>query len=171
MRLLPALAAALFAVVGGGGSAAEDAGQPEVFAAVFELRDEQGQDDGYYCSPDLPDDAICLGSSILIQKGVLVRYLGEKPPANDPKIRKARGADVYGKYVRFRMIGRHAAMQVEPGRYVAVLEPTENGYLFVQWKEALTHGRPCLPGYIVEHYGSRLSLPVVPEEPGGSVCF
>ena len=54
MRLLPALAAALFAVVGGGGSAADDAEQPEVFAAVFELRDEPGEDDGFYCSPAQP---------------------------------------------------------------------------------------------------------------------
>lgn len=171
MRLFPVLAAAMFAASATGATDTEESDEPEVFAAVFELHDDPAEYDGYYCPPDPDENSICLGASILIQKGEIVRYLGAEPPRNHALLRKARGGDVYGDYLRFRMIAGHSVSRVLPGRFVAVLEPTANGYVFVQWKEDMTHGRPCLPSFVVAHYGDRLDLSSGSEKADGSVCF
>jgi len=52
--------------------AAQDA-QPDVFAAIIDVWPLDGEYDGYHCPLDLAEDEICLGSSILIQKGGLAR--------------------------------------------------------------------------------------------------
>ena len=170
-RLAASFATLALAAGAAGPLSAEGNDEPEVFAAVFELHDDPAEYDGYYCPPAPDENSICLGASILIQKGEVVRYLGAEPPADAPMIRKARGGDVYGDYLRFRMITGHAVKRVLPGRFVAVLEPTDNGYIFVQWKEGLSHGRPCLPDFVVEHYGDRLDLSTGSEKTDGSVCF
>ena len=144
--------------------------EPDVFAAFIELRDENAEYDGDYCPPTTNKNEICLGSSILIQKGTILRILSGKAFPDDSRIKLASGEDERGEFVRFRFIAGHASIRARGGRHLAVLEPTDEGYVFLQWKRSNTNGQPCFPKALMEHYGDRLNIEVGETTESGTRC-
>lgn len=141
-----------------------------VYPAIIEIWPLDGEYDGYYCPPDPEGDDICLGASILIQKGSLSRLIGECISRADPRLQGAVRRDVDGQYMRFRMIGGHAARRIAAGRYLAVIEPTEQGYVYVQWRAPYSGGRACFPAELMAHYGDRLGLAGAAASADGQTC-
>ena len=150
--------------------AAQEA-EPQVYAAIIDIWPLDGEYDGYYCPPDPEGDAICHGASILIQKGGLDQIISPGLSRTDPRLHAASDRDTDGQYLRFRMIGGHAARRIADGRYLAVLEPTAASYIYVQWRAAYTGGLACFPADVMAHYGDRLALTGAQANEAGELCF
>lgn len=109
---------------------------------------------GYYCPPPGPDereeDYICLGADLVEGPATVVRYLSPRPEGwRDP-----------GPRPRIRFIGGHAVRSVDAGRQLAILEQTDNGYLWRVWSTSVDRGWACFPDQIVSSFRltSRLGL-------------
>lgn len=109
---------------------------------------------GYWCPQPGPDesedDYICLGASLVEGPATIVRYLSPRPEGwRDP-----------GPHLRVRFIGGHAVRYVDAGRQVAILEQTDQGYLWRSWSTSVDNGRACFPDTIVSSFRltSRLRL-------------
>jgi hypothetical protein len=151
--------------------AADSIAPAKVYAAIVRLEPQNGKYDGYYCQSDDDENSICLGASILIQRGSIERYIGARPDLKNPWIKAANLADVDGSYVRLRMIAGHAQRRVSAGRYLAVVEPTDKGYYFLQWYEKVRETAGCFPKNVVEHYGARLQLQQLKPDADGGRCL
>ena len=111
-----------------------------VILALIET--ERGYPNGdWYCEPDPDPESICLGASIVIHPGSVVREYGGSANV-DPVWRAAK----------FKQIGAHAVRWVEGGRWLAVIEQTDGDYYYIQWKTDASHGRFCLPQTVIDHY-------------------
>jgi hypothetical protein len=156
------------------GQAADPLPIEKVYAAIVSIEPRDGEYDGYYCPPEDPNDegeTICLGASILIQRGAIEGFIGARPDKSDPWIKAAHRTDVDGAYVRLRMIAGHARRRVPAGRYLAVLEPTDKGYFYLQWYESVREAKGCFPSHLVEHYGARLELQQLKPATDGGRCI
>lgn len=143
----------------------------DVYPAIIDIWPLDGEYDGYYIPADVDCSVtICLGDSILIQKGSLDRVIAGNLNRGDPRLRAARGRDTDGQFLRFRMIGGHAARRIAEGRYLAVIEPTDQGYVYVQWREEYSGGRACFPADVMAHYGDRLHLGDARSGADGETC-
>jgi hypothetical protein len=143
----------------------------DVYAAIIEIWPLKGEYSGSYWPPGCDEEgAICLGANVLIQKGGIERFVGAPLSRADRRLRSAQGRDADGSYVRLRLIAGHARIRVPPGRYVAVLEPTDEGYVFVQWRGSLRGTRACFPRETLQHYGDRLLLTLGPPDGEGRRC-
>ena len=142
----------------------------DVFPAIIDVWPLDGEYDGYYCPPDPEGEFICLGASILIQKGSLLRLIGDSLSRSDPRLATAGRRDADGQYIRFRMIGGHAMRRIPAGRYLAVIEPTDQGYVYVQWRQPYSGGRACFPADVMAHYGTRLGLAGATAGADGETC-
>jgi hypothetical protein len=143
----------------------------EVFAAIISIKPGDGEYSGYYCAPFQDENDICLGASILIQRGSVDRYIGNLPDRRDPRLKSARRSDVDGAYFRIKMIGGHAMRRIRPGRYLAIVEPTNDGYFFAQWYESYSETKGCFPEEVVDHYNKRLSFDRLKLREDGSRCL
>lgn len=111
-----------------------------VILALIET--ERGYPNGdWYCEPDPDPESICLGASIVIHPGAVVREYGGSANV-DPGWRAAK----------FKQIGAHAVRWVEGGRWLAVIEQTDADYYYIQWKTDAGNGRFCLPQMLIDHY-------------------
>ena len=142
-----------------------------VFAAIITIEPGDGEYAGYYCPPPESEDEICLGASILIQRGTIDRFLGNHPVSTDPRMKKAWRSDVDGSYYRMKLIGRHAMRRFPAGRYLAILEPTDDDHIFVQWKYSFGDSKGCFPKYTVDHYASRISFDRLKLREDGRRCL
>jgi hypothetical protein len=95
-----------------------------------------------WCPPDTNwETDICLGASIVIARGRIVRILGASENV-DPKWRSRK----------FKAIGGHAIRYMEGGRALAVIEQTDQDYYYVQWTTETKNNRFCLPQSMIDHY-------------------
>ena len=153
------------------GVARADAQREQVYAAVITIEPRDGESNGdYYCPPPESEDDICFGATLLIQRSQIERYIGSRPKSGDPWIKAAQRFDVDGAYFRLKLIGGHAMRRIPAGHYLAVLEPTDKDYIFVQWYERLDRRRTCFKKDLIEHYGARLTLPIGPPDKDGARC-
>ncbi|GAA0277687.1 hypothetical protein GCM10009127_18150 [Alteraurantiacibacter aestuarii] len=161
----------LSALLAASAAQAQDQAESDVYAVVIEIWPLDGEPNGYYCPPDQGEDVICLGASILVQKGGLERAISQDFSRTDPRVHAATTRDVDGRYIRFRMIGGHAWRRIPNGRYLAVIEPTAQNYIYVQWYEGQSGDRACFPDEVIAHYGDRLDLPEMLSDHAGRTCF
>lgn len=112
-----------------------------VILALIET--ERGFPNGdYYCPPDIDwETEICHSASIVIHPGEVIRRYGASDNV-DPKWRAAK----------FKQIGAHAVRWVEGGRWLAVIEQTDEDYYYIQWKADASRSRFCLPQSVIDHY-------------------
>lgn len=111
---------------------------------------------GYYCPPLGPDereeDNICLGASLVEGPATVVRYLSPRPEGwRDP-----------GPRPRIGFIGGHAVRWVDAGRQLAILEQTDQGYLWRVWSTSVDRGWACFPDQIVSSFRLTSRLPLRP---------
>lgn len=104
---------------------------------------ERGYPNGdWYCPPDTNwEEEICLGASIVVHPGTIVRRYGGSENV-DPEWRAAK----------FKQIGGHAVRWVEGGYWLAIIEQTDEDYYYIQWKTDASQGRFCLPQAVIDHY-------------------
>ncbi len=113
-----------------------------VILALIDL--ERGYPNGgWICPPESDDgeESICLGASIVMHSGRVGRRYGGSDNV-DPGWRAAR----------FKAIGGHAVRWVEGGRWLAIIEQTDENYYYVQWKTAAVRNRFCLPQTVIDRY-------------------
>lgn len=115
---------------------------------------------GSYCPPSDDPEEICLDASIVEGSSETVRYLSQRPEGwRDP-----------GRFPRVRFIGGHAVRWVDAGRQLAVLEQTNNGYLWRSWSTSVGSDEICLPSALIDRFRitARIPLSVGAD---GSRCF
>lgn len=109
---------------------------------------------GYYCPPPEPgeteeDEAICLGADFVEGPATIVRYLSPRPDGwRDP-----------GPRPRVRFIGGHAVRYVDAGRQLAILEQTDQGYLWRAWSTRVVELWACFPDAVVSSFRLTSRLP------------
>lgn len=115
-------------------------GSGPVILALIEM--DRGYPNGdWYCPPDPDENSICLGASIVIHPGTVLRRYGG-----------SANVDPDWRATKFKQIGPHAARWVEGGRWLAVIEQTDEDYYYIQWKADASRGRFCMPAGMIEHY-------------------
>ncbi|HMO74246.1 MAG TPA: hypothetical protein PKD48_02810 [Sphingopyxis sp.] len=118
-------------------------GSGPVILALIET--ERGYPNGdWYCPPEPEgaEETICLGAAIVMHPGRVAHRYGGSDNV-DPDWRASR----------FKAIGRHAVRWMEGGRWLAVIEQTDQDYYYVQWKVDARGNRFCLPQSVIDHYG------------------
>lgn len=128
---------------------------------LAEIRTRRGYPNGeWWCPPDTDwETDICLGASIIIAPGKLIRRLGATPDA-----------DAIYERGKFKFIGGHAVRYVDGGHYVAAIEQTDEDYWYIQWQVPVEKGRFCISPDAIVHYGMTSELPATIDEDGGR-CF
>jgi hypothetical protein len=134
---------------------------PVAFAVVrLEASDDLAE--GYYCSSE-PEEKppeeewICLGAAMFYREGWITRLI-----AASPDFGKQRGG-------RFKTIGGHSQIAfLDEGRYLALLERTDNGYIWVPWDQGLKGRLACIPEQVVKTFAIELPASLPKNEDGES---
>ena len=129
--------------------------------ALAEIRLKRGYPNGEsWCPADIDwETEICLGSSIVMAKGRVIRRLGASDDLDPQWDRR-----------KFKYIGGHAIRWAEGGHWVAVVEQTDQDYWFVQWKAPILDGRFCIHPSAAAFYGMASGLSHTTSE-DGSRCY
>lgn len=129
--------------------------------ALAEIRLKRGYPNGEsWCPPDIDwETEICLGSSIVIAPGRVIRRLGASDDL-DPQWNRRK----------FKYIGGHAIRWAEGGHWVAIIEQTDQDYWYVQWKAPIRDGRFCIHPRAAEFYGMASDLAYTSDD-DGSRCY
>jgi hypothetical protein len=143
----------------------------DVFAVVISIEASDGEYAGYYCPPLESEDDICHGASILIQRGAIERFVDNRPNHRDARFKSASRSDVDSTYYRLKMIGGHAQRRLPAGRYLAIIEPTNETHIFVQWYEQYREAEGCFSKEVVDHYKPRISFDRLKLREDGSRCL
>jgi hypothetical protein len=142
-----------------------------VFAAIISIEARDGEYAGYYCEPLESAEEVCLGASILVQRGAVEKFVGKRPDRRDARFKSASRSDVDSTYYRLKMVGNHAQRRMPAGRYLAILEPTSEGHIFVQWYEQYGQAEGCFSKDVVDHYRARISFDRLKLRDDGSRCL